>query len=418
MSKLIIPIIIVLILAAGIGLFSIFQKSSFFDLTKQETERPETPAPEKSKNDSSGEAGGGNQVISKISNLKLLKKVDIANGARPEVVATKDRLFVVYLDISSKVSPSFSVRIYDNDMNKEITYKKLVETSTKYGRPTDIRVVSDGKYLYAFYEQTDGSVANLFGAKYALDDKFERVAYTSEPITVAPAWTKEEIGDEVPNDPISLVGPNSIFVITRIYQGSSSIGNPTIYRVREFTNDLRTKLSQFDLNLSDLADAKGDARQAVASYYNGYYYMIVPTTSKEGSYSVDMATPSDLLLVKFDKDWKIVEYKNLSQNHDDIETFVLGFKIYNGIFLVTYKKGMPFAGVLNIYDQNFNLALSNTVKEGGEARSALEITDNRIYVGFSGGQGPPPPGAKNKFQGKQSSESPKAEIYIFGFDKE
>lgn len=158
MNKLIIPIVVIVILAAGIG--------------------AETPAaPEKPKNDSSGEAGERNQAISGISNLNLLKKIDIDGGARPEVVAAKDRLFVIYLDIASKISPSFSVRIYDQDMNKEIAYKKLVETSTEYGRPTDIRVASDGKYLYAFYELTDGSVANLFGAKYKLDDNFERVVY-------------------------------------------------------------------------------------------------------------------------------------------------------------------------------------------------------------------------------------------------
>ncbi|MEK7449552.1 MAG: hypothetical protein AAB019_08725 [Planctomycetota bacterium] len=167
-----------------------------------------------------------------------------------------------------------------------------------------------------------------------------------------------------------------------------------------------------------MAGAEGDARQASAYYYNGYYYMIVPTTSKSGSYAIDMTTPSDLLLLQFDKNWKIVKYKNLSQNHEDIETFVTGFKIYKDFFLVTYKKGMPFVGLLNIYDQNFNLVLSETVKEKGEGRSALEITDGRIYVGFSGGQGPPPPGAKNKFPKNQSSKPPKAEIYIFEFDEE
>ncbi len=366
------------------------------------------------KDDSSGET---NQTISRISKLKLLKKVDIADGARPEIIATEHRLFIVYLDTSTKPNPSFSVRIYDKDMDEEILYKKIVSTSAQYGRPTDIRVASDDTYLYAFYELTDGSVSNLFGAKYKLDDKFERVSHTAEPITVTPAWTKEQIGDEVPNDPIALVGEKSISVITRIYQESPSVGNPTIYRVREYSNDLKTKLLQLDLNLSELAGAEGDARQASARYNNGYYYLIVPTTSKSGSFSVDMTAPSDLLLAQFDKDWKLVKSTNLSQNHDDIETFVTGFKIYKGLFLVTYKKGMPFVGLLNIYGKDFNLLLSETVKEGGEARSALEITDNRIYVGFSGGQGPSPPGVKNTLQGSQSSEPQRAEIYIYEFEK-
>jgi len=326
MNKLIILIVVILIIAAGIGAFFILQKSDLHEPQVEQitnfkdcanagypvlqTYPPQCTTPDGKKFTESPEQEE-DQTISKISNLSLLKKVEIVNGARPEVVATRDHLFVVYRDISTKHTPSFSVRIYDKDMDKEIVYKKLVETSTKYGMPTDIRVASDGKYLYAFYEQTDGSVANLFGAKYTLNDNFERVAYTSEPIVTAPAWRKEEVGDEVLNDPIALVAPNSIFVITRIYQESSSIGTPTIYRVREFTNDLKTKLSQFDLNLSDLAGAEGNARQASAYYSNGYYYMIAPTTSKSGSYAIDMTTPSDLLLVQFDKDWKIVKYKNL-----------------------------------------------------------------------------------------------------------
>ncbi len=408
-KKISISMTVILIIIGSISGYFLFPKPAFPEPQAEKKAKSETPAQE--------EADRGDRKISKISNLNFLKKVNIANGARPEVIATDDRIFVVYLDFSSEFSPSFSVRIYDGNMDKEITYKKLVERSVAYGRPTDIRVASDGNYLYAFYEQTDGTVANLFGAKYTLDDKFERVAYAAEPIAVAPAWTKEEVGDEVPNDPIALIGPNSIFVITRIYQKSTSIGAPTVYRIREFDNDLKTKLSQFDIDLSELAGAAGKARQASAYFYNGYFYMIIPTTSKSGFYPVDVVTPSDLLLIKFDKNWKIIETKNLSQSHEDIETFVTGFKVYKGLFFVTYKRGIPFVSPLEIYDMNFNPILSEIVKEGGEGRSALEVTNGRIYVGFSGGRGPPPPGAKHKFQQNQFSEPKKAEIYIYEFDE-
>jgi hypothetical protein len=327
--------------------------------------------------------------------IELLERVEIGAGARPEVVATKDRVFIVYLDTAKEIGPAFSVKIYDKDMNKEIAYRILVSASEKYGRPTDIRVASDENYLYAFYEQTDGYLSNLFGAKYKLDDYFERIAYTQEPIVTAPAWTKEKVGDEVPNDPITLLGPDSVFVITRIYQESPSVGNPTIYRLREFSTDLKRNISQFDLDLSKLAGAEGNARQASAYYYDEYYYMLVPTTSRNGSYAENMATPSDLLLVQFDKNWELVKYNNLSQDHDDIETFVLGFEIYNDLFFITYKQGMPFVCPLNVYDQNFNPILSEIIKEaikGESLRSALDVRDDRIYIGLSAGQGPSPPG--------------------------
>ena len=152
--------------------------------------------------------------------MRFLKRVDVGVGARPEVVAVKDRVFVVYLDTATRGKTAFSVKIYDKDMDREIAYKILVSQSSDYGRPTDIRVASDSKYLYAFYEKTDNTVSYLFGAKYKLDDSFERVAYTPNPIASGPSFTKEKVGDEIVNDPIALVGPNSVFVITRIKQKS------------------------------------------------------------------------------------------------------------------------------------------------------------------------------------------------------
>ncbi|MFQ6083707.1 MAG: hypothetical protein ACE5WD_10140 [Candidatus Aminicenantia bacterium] len=349
--------------------------------------------------------------------IELLKKVDIGAGARPEVVATKDRVFVVYLDTAIRGNQAFSVKIYDKDMNNEIVYKILVSTSAEYGKPTDIRVASDGQYLYAFYETANMSIGKtyLWGAKYKLDDNFERVAYTSSPITTAPIFTEAQPGDEKVDDPIALIGPNSVFVITRIKQVSFSQEVPMVYRVREFTYDLQTKLSEFDLDLSSVAGGQG--RQASAVYYNEHYYMVVPTTTKSGNYFESMATPSDLLLVKLDKNWEIVKSENLSEDHDDIETFVLGFEIHKGLFFVTYKQGMPFVCPLKVYDQNLNLVSSKIVKKasgkGESLRSALDVTDDRIYVGLSAGQGPPPPGFPENNYSVGNIGAQTAEIYIY-----
>jgi len=351
--------------------------------------------------------------------ISLLKTVDIGAGARPEVVATDDRVFVVYLDTEVNGTAHF-VKIYDKDMYMELVYKILIIASEEYGKPIDIRVASDDQYLYAFYEMVNMNIgkAYLFGAKSKLDDDFEKVVYTSEPIATGPIFTEAQPGDELVNDPISLIGPNSVFVISRIKQESFSKEEPMIYRVREFTSDLQTKLAEFDLDLSSVAG--GSPRQASAIYYNGYYYMIVPTTTESGDYYFDMTTLSDLLLVKFNQDWQIGESKFISQEPDDVETFVTGFQVHNGYFVITYKQGYKegsewsYVLRLKAYDQDFNLVLSDIVREaasrGESLKSSLEITDDRIYVGVAAGQGPPPLGVPIS---TRSVVGQTAEIYVY-----
>ena len=353
--------------------------------------------------------------------ISLLKTVDIGAGARPEVVATNDRVFVVYLANISVQNPNaktHSLKIFNSDLTQEIVSKDLVSYSSKYGSPIDVRIASDGNYLYVFYQTTFMDRSYLFGAKYTLDDNFEKVAYTPEPIATGPMWLKAQPGDELVNDPIPLIGPNSVFVITRIKQKSFSKEEPMIYRVREFTSDLQTKLAEFDLDLSSVAG--GSPRQASAIYYNGYYYMIVPTTTESGDYYFDMTTPSDLLLVKLNQDWQIVESKFISQEPDDVETFVTGFQVYNGYFFITYKQGYKegskwaYVLRLKVYDQNFNLVLSDIVRKatcrGESLKSSLEVTDDRIYVGVAAGQGPPPPGV---LISRRSVVGQIAEIYVY-----
>jgi hypothetical protein len=355
--------------------------------------------------------------------INFLKKVHIGPGARPEVVAIKDRVFIVYLDTAIRGEQAFSVKIYDKDMNNEIAYKILVSTSVEYGKPTDIRVASDGQYLYAFYETVNmnSGKAYLWGAKYRLDDNFDKVAYTPSPISAGPIFTAAQLGDEKVDDPIALIAPDSVFVITRIKQVSFSKEVPMVYRVREFTYDLQTKLSEFDLDLSSVAGGQG--RQASALYYNKHYYMVVPTTTKSGYYFESMTTPSDLLLIKFNQDWKIVKSYPISEDPDDVETFVTGFQIYGSYFFITYKQGYKqgskwiFFSPLKVYDQDLNLVLSEIVKKasgkGESLRSSLEVTADRIYVGHSGGQGPPPPNFPENNYSTGNIGTQTAEIYIY-----
>jgi len=63
-------------------------------------------------------------------------------------------------------------------METELTSKTLVTKSADYGMPTDMRIASDGEYLYAFYEMITDKKSYLFGSKYRLDDDFEKVKST------------------------------------------------------------------------------------------------------------------------------------------------------------------------------------------------------------------------------------------------
>jgi hypothetical protein len=106
-------------------------------------------------------------------------------SARPEIIATSNRVFVVYLgNIGNGGNRTFNVKIFDSNLDNLIASKTIVTTTTEYGSPTDIRVASDGQYLYAFYETAKttsqtSTTTYLWGAKYALDDALTRVAMKS-----------------------------------------------------------------------------------------------------------------------------------------------------------------------------------------------------------------------------------------------
>jgi len=152
-----------------------------------------------------------------------------------------------------------------------IASRELVFATPAYGGPTDIRVDSDGQYLYAFYEtqkKTSPTTATtyLWGAKYTLDDSFVQVAFTTTPITSSKPISELDDGGELLDDPAPLVGENSVFVMTRLKYSLASLGR-TVYRIREFNKNDLGKLSEFDLDLSQVAD--GGAQVASLRFSEG-----------------------------------------------------------------------------------------------------------------------------------------------------
>ena len=90
--------------------------------------------------------------------LTLAKKIALTTdaeggSARPEIIATQNRVFVAYLgNIGQRDGRTFNAKIFDANLDNVIAKRTLAQTTAEYGGPTDIRVASDGKFLYAFYE--------------------------------------------------------------------------------------------------------------------------------------------------------------------------------------------------------------------------------------------------------------------------
>ncbi len=344
-----------------------------------------------------------------LVSLSLVKKVAITTeaeggSARPEIAATADRVFVLYLgNIGAGNARTFSLKIYDANLDAVIASKVLVATTPEYGGPTDIRVASDGESLYAFYETADmaAKMTYLWGAKYRLADDFPLAAATNGPIAQSKTFDAQQEGDEKLDDPAPLIGPNSVFVVTRI---ETPLGTPgqTIYRVREFSRDLQALISEFDLDLSARAD--GRARVTSLLYWNDRILMALATTvSEQGIHEGnDDGALSDIVLIRMRPDWTFdpqSDVHTLAAEPDDRENYVSGFETDGSYFYLTYKQsiGQPpsgeHVGWIKIFDKDFNAVHAERVKStvwgpgGGEMRPSLEVSGNRLFFGQSGGQG-------------------------------
>ena len=356
--------------------------------------------------------GSGNSSVTDSEssvNLNLVNTIVVTTdaeggAARPEVVATDDRIFALYLGhISGGAdTKSFDVKVYTADLSSTVTTTSIVLPSLSYGAATDIRVARDDQYVYAFYETTTTSATYLHGAKYALNDSFDLVAQAAEPIVSAKPVFQTVEGDEILNDPAPLVGPDSVFIVTRLMSPIAMSGN-TIYRVREFNKDTLAQIKQFDLDLSAVADGRG--RVASLLFWNNSIYMALATTvSDEGlneqNLMSDDGAQSDILLVKMTTNWTfdpLTDITTLSAEADDRENYITGLFADNRYFYMTYKQAVasPPTGeqraVIKIFDPSFNLVHKEIVRSvawgegGGEIRPSLEVYGGKIYSGQSTG---------------------------------
>jgi hypothetical protein len=329
-----------------------------------------------------------------IHSLSLITTVEIANGARPEIIATADKVFVVYLNPSTR---SFNVLIYKRDMSGIIGSATLVESDPTYGSPTDIRVVSDGVYLYAFYEtcyddplKINPSRTYLFGAKYRLDLSFSREAYTGV-LAESTKFTDAKPGDEKLDDPAPMLNGDEVYAMTR-FRSTLAPAGETIYRFRKFNKDLQLQefapgVTTLDLDLSSYAD--GEARQSSIIFETGFYYLTVQTAVGPSSINNDnivWSIPANLLIVKLDANFAFVESKTVSAEPGYTEGYVTGLQSDSKYFYVTYnhvKLGTEFSSVIHIFDKSWNTVVINKYKSAlsGGLRPSIEVTTNQVLAG-------------------------------------
>lgn len=235
-----------------------------------------------------------------------------------------------------------------------------------------------------------------------MDDKFERVAY-KEPIATSTMFKIAKPGDEKLDDPAPMLEGDNVYVMTR-YKSTLAKEGETRYKLRRFDKNLNPQ-SEFELDLSAYAD--GEARQSSIIYESDYYFIAMQMTTGSGEIieTVEWTAPSDVLMVRLDKNWNVKESKIIAQEEGYTEAYVTGLESDNKYFYVTYNQvilGKEFSSVIKVYDKNWNSVLTEKYKSGVNLRPSIEVTADRIYAGNNW--------AESREPGKEAT---KAEIYIF-----
>jgi hypothetical protein len=228
-----------------------------------------------------------------------------------------------------------------------------------------------------------------------LNDSFDLVARADAVTSSKPVFGMTE-GDEVLNDPAPLVGPDSVFVATRLWSSITTTGS-TVYRVREFSKADLAQIREFDLDLSGIADGRG--RVASLLYADGSIYMALATTVSDAGASdankfSDDGAQCDIIVVKMAADWSfdpLTDVTTISNEPGDRENYITGLRTDGSFFSMTYKQavGSPPTGeqraVIKVFDRDFNLLHKEIVKSiawgGGEIRPSLDIYKTKVYSG-------------------------------------
>ena len=335
-----------------------------------------------------------NDVIH-LQRIRSLQLTDESQGygARPEIASNGEYIYIVYLgDLTTQ--RSHKVRVYDLDFN--LISERILQTgTTEYGGVTDIRISKDNNYVYTFYEMASPETgANLFGAKYRMDESFTKVAESNGPIAKSAFFFDAVDGEETLNDPASIVVNGKVYLMTKITDKDGGVLDAkTLYNLRELSPDLSEIIETKEIDLSKATI--GWAGLANLIYINGKIHIILGTLV-----SYPSGLSSDLRMIRFDEDWGFDKNNDvfyLTETEDTTETMPVGARFVDNTLFISYRTGEVTAVSpenpkgsgelwLNMYDGNFELIDRVRVSaEGIEGEHAsVEVIGDYVYVAYGG----------------------------------
>ena len=265
-----------------------------------------------------------------------LRSISLPGGARPEIVAAGGKVYVLFLDPASQC---FMAAAYDAELKTVLAApRQLIVADPASGHPTDIRVATDGKSLTAFYEKANDrqGTASLWGVRLALDPSFRELSGHAGPIATAPFHYRAQAGEELLDDPAPLVTPGATYVATRL-KDVLDPGGRAVIRVRELSPDLAAVRRVFDVDLSQ-ALAGGARPFALLADRDGFPLLAVATTTGAGFAPIDLAVPSDLLLVSLDGSWRVRKKLTLAPGQGNTLLGPMGLVRSGQDLLVAYRE--------------------------------------------------------------------------------
>lgn len=341
------------------------------------------------------------QVLQQVRTVEITTDAT-GRGARPEIHFANNRFYIIYLGIIGPAKTAFKVKVYDSSLENVLTEKIIVESDTAYGGTTDIRSVADSEGVYLFFEKANKvkDAAFLFGEKYAFDEEFTKANAYDGPIIQGAYWQTSEAGDELLDDPASVIVGNRVYVMTKIKGGGNLFTSVPTYRVRGLDANLSQVDTTFDLTIPEM---RGWAFVNSLLHTDNSIYHLQPSLA-----SASPPVNLDLRLVRFSEQWQYESSDVLTiSNESWSESMLTGFiRDKDGFYYLTFVEPAespdptqtgPSGGHLwlKMYDSNFNeiqaISLLDTAYLG--THPTLAIVGDSVYVAY--GRSVPAPYKEN-----------------------
>jgi len=332
-------------------------------------------------------AGCTEPEIIKLEKIDSLQLTDASSGygARPEIVSDGENFYIIYSGGFTSTR-AFIIKILDKNFN--LIKEQIIATgSQEFGGPTDVRIIKDNGFLYVFYETAGKQAgAHLFGAKFVLNENFEKIA--DEKIADAVYGYDAETGEETLDDPASVFVGEKLYLMTKL-KDPVHLGAKTRFYLRELNpNDLSViSNSERVLDLSNVMETKASPNSLLYKDNKIYHIQV-------------SGRPTDLKMVVFDESWNYSPSDVIQlTTGSETETMPVGARFSDESLFVTYKLGEiekidPDEGKIvnvgeiwvEVFDEDFeSIDKIQVSAEGIEAeRATLEVVGDYVYVAYAG----------------------------------